>query len=524
MSWEKESKEIIARRKEAKAQGGKEAIARQHAKGRLTLRERIDSLLDAGSFDEIGAGAGEALFDEQGKRIGFQPANFLLGFGKIAGRPVLVGGEDFTLKGGSPNAAGLRKSVYAETLALRRRIPLVRLHEGGGGSVAGPDNRKAKAGARARAGGDAVFAGPRFLAPVDLLHMVPVASAALGPVAGLPAARFVAAHFRVMTKNAQLLVAGPPVVERALNVSLTKEQLGGGLIHLKNGVCDNQTETEEEALAQIGKFLSYLPDNVWQRPPAIDSKDDPARAEKSLLSVIPRERRRAYAIRPVLEAILDKGSFFELSRRFAPGLVTALARLNGEPVGVIANDCMHYAGATTTDSARKLRRFVDFCSCFHLPVINFTDEPGFMIGPDAEKEGVIREGMAAMSAVMQSRSPWAAVMIRKCFGVAGALHFARDAYVLAWPSAESGAVPVEGGVAVAFRREIEAAPDPAAKRAELEAMLAQGRSPFPRAENFSVHELIAPDETRAYLGRWLRHALAAYHAKPLEPFTHAARV
>ncbi len=524
MGWQKESEEIAARRRSALAQGGGEAIAAQHKKGRLTIRERIESLLDEGSFDEIGRAAGEGIYDADGRLEKVQPANFVLGFGRINQRPVIAGGEDFTLKGGSPNPAGLRKSVYAEQLAQEHKIPLIRLHEGGGGSVAGAGNTKTAPGYRRRAGGEAVFASPRFLAPVEILGEVPVASAALGAVAGLPAARFAASHFRVMTRSAQILVAGPQIVARALNVNLSKEELGGAAVHLKNGVCDNEAETEEGALEQIKRFCSYLPDNVWQRPPAQPSNDDPSRQEDSLLEAIPRARRRAYAVRPIISAIVDKGSFFEIGRKFAAGLVCGLARLNGEPAGVIANDCMHYAGATTADSARKLRRFVDFCSTFHLPVINLADEPGFMIGPDAEREGVIREGMAAMAAVMQTRSPWAVVLMRKCFGVAGALHFARGAYVLAWPSAETGAVPVEGGVAIAFRREIAAAPDPAAKRQELEDQLAAMSSPFPRAENFTVHELIDPRETRAYLSRWLERALKAYHTRPLIPFRHAPRV
>ena len=214
---------------------------------------------------------------------------------------------------------------------------------------------------------------------------------------------------------------------------------------------------------------------------------------------------------------MDKESFFEISKNYGPSLITGLARLNGFSVAVIANDCMFYAGAMTTDASLKLRRFVDFANTFNLPVLSFVDEPGFMIGPDSEKSGTIRHGTAAISSVMNSMVPWASILVRKMFGVAGAAHFAPEGYVLTWPSAESGALPVEGGVAIAFKKEIEQADNPEQKRKELEELLSQRSSPFPRVENFSVHELIDPRETRPKLISWLE--LAVKSQKPLtEPY------
>ena len=243
MSWKKEIKEIGIRKKASKAQGGKEAVELHHKKGRLTLRERIDIFLDKDSFEEIGELAGGVEKDEEENFKSMTPANFILGFGKINGKQIIVGGEDFTVKGGSPNSAGLRKSVYTEELAIQYKLPLVRLHEGGGGSVAGP-----KSGSSA----DPVFTRSRFKSVADSLKEVPVASAALGPVAGLPASRFVGSHFRVMTKkNSQILVAGPQVVSRAFGKEFTKDELGGSDVHKKNGVTDNIANTEEEALEQI---------------------------------------------------------------------------------------------------------------------------------------------------------------------------------------------------------------------------------------------------------------------------------
>jgi acetyl-CoA carboxylase carboxyltransferase component len=497
MTWQPEVDELMRRRADALRQGGKEGIDRQHAAGRLTIRERIAAVLDYGSFQEHGLATAAPEFDEHGNVTGYTPANYVLGFGTVEGRRVVAGGEDFTLRGGSPNAAGLRKSVYAEQLALQYRVPLVRLLEGGGGSVRGA---APKGGAPA---GDPVFTEPRFKVIADALGQVPVVSAALGAVAGFPAGRLVASHFSVMTRHtAQVLVGGPALVERALGVSMTKDELGGAEVHALSGVVDNLADDEFDALTQMRTFLSYLPSNVWQRAPRIACHDDTERREDFLLGIVPRERNMPFDMRRILTAVLDRDSFFEMSRAYGPGQVTGLGRLDGQPVVVLANDCRHYAGAMTAEGAQKWRRMIELADTFHLPVVTFVDEPGFMIGPDAERAGTIRYGMAAVSAAVQSMVPWAVVQVHKGFGVATAAHYAPDAYVLAWPSVESGALPIEGGVAVAYRKEIAAAADPDAKRRELEDRLRAGRTPFGRAESFSVHELIDPRETRALLCRW----------------------
>ncbi|MEC9344807.1 MAG: carboxyl transferase domain-containing protein [Pseudomonadota bacterium] len=506
--WDERIAAIGERRAMAREQGGPEAIARQHAKGRLALRERIDGLLDRNSFSELGMGAGSAETDDAGRLTAFRPANFILGFGEIDGRPVIVGGEDFTLQGGSPNAAGLRKSIYSEELAMQYRVPLVRLHEGGGGSVAG-------AGGKGSTGptGEPPYTPHRFLSVARTLGTVPVCAAALGPVAGLPAARLVASHFSVMTREtAQVLVAGPAVVERALGVKLTKEELGGAQVHLKSGAVDNMAVDEQDAFDQIRRFLSYLPPNVDHLPP-VAACDDPAdRCEDRLASIVPGDRRKAYDMRRLVGHVVDRDSFFETGRQYGPSQITGLARLGGRPVGIWGNDCRYYAGAMSADGARKIRRFIEFCETFHLPIVAFVDEPGFMIGPDAEAEGTIRPGTAAVLAAADCRVPWCSVVIRKNFGVAAAAHYASQAHVLAWPSAEFGPLPVEGGVAVAYHREIAAHPDPEAYRRELEDRLAARQSPFARAESFAFHELIDPRETRPMLCRWValnQHRLEA---------------
>jgi len=523
MGWEREVEAIRARRRLALEHGGAEAVAKQHALGRLTIRERVDLLLDAESFREQGPVAGHAETDEDGVLRAFTPANYVLGSGRVDGRPVVVGGEDFTQRGGSPSPAGLRKSVFAEDLCLRLRVPLVRLLQGGGGSVAGTAGRGPQ-----RGGGGGSAAAPadarhRFRSIADCMATAPVASAALGAVAGLPAARLVASHFAVMTREgSQVLVAGPAIVERALGETLTKEELGGAKVHARSGVVDAVVDDEPAALAAIRRFLSYLPTNVWQPAPRAACDDPPGRCEEALLSIVPRERRRVYDARRLVAHVLDRGSFFELGRGTGRSQITGLARLAGQPVGVWANDPRFQAGSMTADGARKVRRFVDLCETFHLPVVAFVDEPGFMIGREAERDATIRFGAEAMFAVVQSSVPWASVIVRKTYGVAAAAHFAPDATVLAWPSAEGGALPVEGGVAVAFRREIAAAPDPEARRRELEERFAAARSPFPRAESFGVHDLIDPRETRPRLCDWVEEIQTAL-AQHRGPRTHAIR-
>jgi acetyl-CoA carboxylase carboxyltransferase component len=497
MNWKKETVEINKRRKLAKAQGGIDAIKLQHAKGRLTLRERIELLLDKDSFQEQGEIAGGSEVNDEGKLESLTPANFILGFGKINNREVVVGGEDFTVKGGSPNPAGLRKSVYTEELALKYKIPLIRLHEGGGGSVAGPGKKSGGY------GGDPVFSKSRFRSIADTLREIPVASAALGPVAGMPAARFVGSHFRVMTKEtAQILVAGPAVVERAFGKKMSKEELGGSEIHKLNGVTDNVASSEEDAFLQIQTFLSFFPQNKYELTARIKCDDPIERQEEELISIIPKDRKRSYEMRDIVNLVFDKNSFFEMTKYFGRGIITGFARINGYSVAIFANDSNFYAGSMSADGAQKTTRFIRLCDTFNIPIVSLVDEPGFLIGPDAEKAGTILHGTEAVLATTESTVPWTTIMIRKSFGVAAAAHYGPDGYVLAWPSAESGPLPLEGGVAVAFKKEIAEAKDPEAKRKELEEKMAKNQNPFPRAEAFSVHEIIDPRETRKYISLW----------------------
>jgi len=509
MSWQDEADEIEARRRAARELGGKEAVERQHARGRLTVRERIEKLVDADSFHEAGETAGDGERDDAGRLASFRPTNFVVGAAKIGGRACVVAGDDFTIAGGAYSPASLKKTQYADGLAIRRRLPLVRLIEGGGASVSGAY------GSRGRSGYDLTAPPPMNVLALEALATVPVACAALGPCAGFPAARLAASHFSVMTKDtAVVLTGGPELVERATGRRLTKEELGGAKVHTRSGVVDNVAADEDDALRQIRAFLSYLPPSVYEPAPVLRCDDARDRAEEELLGIVPRERRKPYKVRRVIQLAVDRGSFFELAAGYGRTQVTGFARVAGQPVGVMANDPMIYAGGMSADGARKIRRFVETCDAFHLPIVSFVDEPGFLIGPEAEAAGTIRYGMEAMFAVLQTRVPWIAVVLRKSFGVAQGIHYGPGATVVAWPSMMSGALPVESGVQLAFKKDIERAPDPEARRRELEDEMFAAQSVFPRAEEFGVHELIDPRRTRPVLCQWideiqpeLRHAL-----------------
>jgi acetyl-CoA carboxylase carboxyltransferase component len=497
-SWQPEIDELRRRLELARAMGGPENVERQHRAGRLTVRERIERLLDPGSFHETGALAGSATYAD-GALTGIRPANFVMGTGRLAGRRVVVGGDDFTVRGGAADASIGGKQGYSERMARELRLPLIRLVEGtgGGGSVKTYET----------AGRTYVPGNPAWDLIAASLSEIPVVAAALGPVAGLGAARLACSHFSVMVRGlAQVFIAGPPVVKRAFGEELDKETLGGSHIHAReSGVVDNEVETEDEAFAAIRRVLSYLPRSAWGQPPRTTPEDDPGRRDEELIRAIPRNRRHGYDVRKLVGHVLDRGSLFEIAPRYGPSLVTLLARLDGYPVGVVASDPRHAGGALTAAGSEKLMRFVDLCDTFHLPVVHFVDQPGFLIGVAAERAGTVRKGVRALSAIYQASVPWVSIIVRRVFGVAGAGHANVQALNLryAWPSGDWGSLPLEGGIEAAYRRDLEAAPDRARLHREIEARLNAIRSPFRTAEAFGVEEIIDPRDTRPLLTDWV---------------------
>jgi acetyl-CoA carboxylase carboxyltransferase component len=333
------------------------------------------------------------------------------------------------------------------------------------------------------------------------LAQVPVVGLGLGSVAGLGAARLAASHFSVMTRDSAMFVAGPPLVAR-LGQSLTKQELGGADIQTKAGAIDNIAETEEDAFAQARRFLSYLPSSVHGVPPVLPRSDDPTRADESLMkAVIPRNRRSVYKMRPIINAVVDNGSFFEMGANFGRSIIAGLARIDGHPLMLLASDPYHYGGAWSADTCSKVIRYIDLAETFHLPVVYLMDCPGFMIGQEAERTATIRLGVRAMAAQSQTTVPWCTIIVRNAFGVAGAAHkpFNRLSLRYAWLSAYWGSLPLEGGIEAAYRADIEAADDPKAELLKIEARLNALRSPFRSAEKFWVEEIIDPRSTRQHL-------------------------
>ena len=502
MSWKPELDEIARRVELAKKMGGEERVARAKEAGRLTVRERIDGLLDDESFHETGALAGRVEYNDDAEIESYTPSNFICGRGRIANREVLLGCDDFTVRGGAADGAIGNKMGWAEKAALDLRRPLVRLVDGtgGGGSV--------KMNATIRR--SYVPYNPDFDVSVELLATVPVVGAALGPVAGLGAARVAASHFSVMVKEtSQMFVAGPPVVKRAFNREVNKEELGGSHIHARgSGAVDNEARSEEEAFEQIRQFLSYLPDSIYEMPPRTESTDDPERREEKLIDLVPRERRKTYDMRKLIQYVVDHDSFFEMGRYFGRSVLTGFARLDGIPVGIMANDPRQLAGSPDADACDKMVRFVDLCDTFHIPVVNLVDNPGFQVGIEAAHRGTIRHGVRALFAIYQAKIPWVSILVRRCFGVAGAGHGKHHRLNLryAWPSAEWGSLPIEGGVEAAYKRVIAASDNPDRTRQELEDNLSTMRSPILTAEAFGVEEIIDPRDTRRLLVDWARRA------------------
>ena len=491
--WRPEIEELRRREAMAREMGGPEKIKRQHDNGRLTVRERIERLLDPGSFHEIGAIAGVADYGDDGSLESFRASNVVMGRGRIESQPVTVSADDFTIRGGAADAGIRAKQIAAEQMAHELRMPIVRLVEGtgGGGSVRTVETE----------GHTYLPANPAWEWVVENMATVPVVALALGPVAGLGAARVAASHYSLMVKGqSQMFVAGPPVVNR-LGAQVDKEGLGGSDIHTTNGAVDDAVDSEDEAFARTRRFLSYLPSSIWDVPSRGPSHDPTERREDFLIDVVPRDRRKIYKMRPVIEAVVDAGSFLEMGARFGRSAITGLARLDGWPVALLAGDPYVFAGGWTADAALKVTRFVDLAETFHLPVVHLVDCPGFAIGVAHEKAATIRHGTRALAAIYQARVPWCSVVMRKAFGVAGAGHAnqSRFHYRYAWPSGDWGSLPVEGGIEAAWKADLEKADDPQKMQAEILERLEAVRSPFRTAERYGVEEIIDPRDTRPLL-------------------------
>ncbi|KAI9069893.1 propionyl-CoA carboxylase [Trametes sanguinea] len=490
---------------------------RQKQNSKLWVRERLEGLLDHGSFVEIGSLTGKPVHDESsGGLKDFIPANMVIGWGRVNARKVFVTADDFSVRGGHADGGIQGKAAYGEALATQHRVPIIRLLDGssGGGSVA-----------------TYLTAGATYIPPLaglgqsmTAMSVVPVVSALLGPVVGLGSAKAVTSHFSVMVKGlSQLFAAGPPVVKQATYEDLSKEALGGWEIHARNGTVDNVATSEADAFKQIRTFLSFLPSSVHAMPPALPSADPADRREEELISIIPRRRARTYNIRKLIHLVVDVNtadegqaayptSFFEIGATWGRSVVTGLARLQGMPVGVLSSDCTFGGGALDALGSQKSARFVNLCDQFGIPLLNLVDQPGFAIGSAAERAATIRHGASVMSALYHATIPIFTVIIRRSFGVAGgALSDPGDGLNtrVAWPSADWGSLPLEGGIEAAYKRQLDSAPTPAAREQMLKELLAKFedvRDPVRTANVFGIEEIIDPRDTRPMACDWLAHA------------------
>ena len=501
MSWENELEELRQREALAEQMGGADKVARQHSRGKMDARARLAALVDDGSFREIGKIAGKGSYDEEGNLTGVLPAPFLFGKALINGRPVVATADDFTIRGGAADAGISRKMVQAEKMAHELKLPLIRMIDGtgGGGSVKTLE----------QIGATYIPAVPGWSDVVQNLDTVPVVALALGPTAGLGAARTVASHYSVMVKGlSQIFAAGPAVVDGlgesykgSVDHQQAKEDLGGSGIHTRNGVIDDEVASEAEAFARARHFLSFMPEHVGQLARRAECTDRADRREEELLSLVPREDKQVYSMRRCLEMVFDRGTVFEIGRMWGRACITALARLDGWPVMVLASDPSYLGGSWDAKTSEKVERFVKLADQFRLPIVHLVDNPGFMIGREAETAGTIRYGVQAMNAVYKASVPLASVVLRRAYGIAGSAMSNAETYQYryCWPSGDWGSLPIAGGLEVAYKSDLEAAKDPAAELDAIRARLDKVTSPFRSAERFNVEDIIDPRDTRPLL-------------------------
>ncbi|MFM5895314.1 MAG: acyl-CoA carboxylase subunit beta, partial [Novosphingobium sp.] len=430
MTWARELEELRAREALAEAMGGTDKVARQHGRGKMDARARLAGLVDPGSFREIGKIAGKGSYDAEGNLSGVLPAPFLFGKALINGRPVVATADDFTIRGGAADAGIGRKMEQAEKMAHELRLPIIRMIDGtgGGGSVKTLE----------MIGATYIPAGHMWGEVVKNLDTVPVVALALGPTAGLGAARIAASHYSVMVRGlSQIFAAGPAVVDAmgaawkdggSANHEEAKEALGGSDIHTRNGVVDDEVASEAEAFARARHFLSFMPEYVGQPARRTGSSDSVTRRDEALLSLVPRSDKQVYSMRRAMDMLFDKGTVFEIGRQWGRAAITALARLDGWPVMVLASDPSFLGGSWDAKTSEKVERFIKLADLFRLPVVPLVDNPGFMIGREAEVAGTIRYGVQAMNAVYKATVPLASIVMRRAYGIAGSAMSNADRY------------------------------------------------------------------------------------------------
>ena len=480
--------------------GGTERMARQHNQGKLTARERVDLLFDADTLEEIGQLATHVHTPVTTIPNKHTPADGVIaGFGRIDGRPAAVVAEDFAVLGGSLGINNFAKKNRIIELAQRDKLPVVWLFDG--------------AGARTDEFiGQGLAPMHHFMEVAKLSGVTPQIAGVMGPCAGDSSLLPAMMEFIVMVEGTGMLAAGgPPLVKMGTGQDVTKEELGGADLHCRvSGVADNRATDDHDAIAQIRRYLSYMPTNAYQYPPYVATDDSPDRREETLGDILPANRRRPYDMMKIIERVVDRDSFFAIKPEFAKMMITGLARMGGHAVGIIANQPNVMAGAITAVAGAKHRHFMDLCNAFHLPIIFLMDTPGVMTGPQSESEGALRAGMTIAHSFAFARVPLLSLTIHKGFGYGAAAMGglgAGQSTTLAWPSADFNAIPLDSGIQAAYRGVLEAADDRDTEQARLEAELGALCGAFPAAEQMKIDDIIEPAATRPRLIQALERAL-----------------
>src|SRR6266545_2038239 len=491
--------DLHQRRDKAKLGGGEEKIALQHERGKLTARERIDLLVDPGTFVELGVQAGPH-FSQRAMEGREAPADGVItGYGKVDGRLVAVCAYDFTVMAGSMGMTGELKVTRLRELALTKRIPFVWLLD--------------SAGARIQEAVGSLFAGTGHLFREEVLAsgVIPQVAALMGPCAAGTAYIPGLADFVLMVRGrGSMALAGPHLVRAAIGEDVTQEELGGSRVHCRrSGVADIEVADDEECIARIREYLSYFPSHCQERPPLRASDDPVARMDDELLDVLPESGRKPYDMYEVIRRIVDGGELLDVKGQWAKTIITCLARMGGRPLGLVANQPRQLGGILDNDSADKAARFINLCNAFAIPLVFLMDVPGFMVGTKVEAAGIIRHGAKMLHAVANATVPKITVVIRKAYG-AGYYVMCGRAYepdlIVAWPSAEISVMGAEGAVEIIMRRQVEEADDPAAKKRELIEAYRQIIDVYIAARNGMIDDVIDPRETRPVICRALEMA------------------
>jgi len=501
------TEQLHERRGKARLGGGLEKIEKQHERGKLTARERIDLLVDEGTFNEIGI-HGRPHYSQPAMQDKDAPADGVVtGWGDVDGRPVAIVAYDFTVMAGSMGQTGEIKVTRIREMALQKRMPLVWLLD--------------SAGARIQEAAGSLFAGSGhlFREEVQMSGVVPMVAAMMGPcAAGTAYIPGLSDFVPMVVGQGAMALAGPHLVKAVTGEEIEMEDLGGAKVHCrKSGVGDLEVKDDPECIAAIKKYLSYFPSNCEQKPPVADSGDPEDRGSEKLLEIIPESPRTPYNMYEVIEEIVDDGDYFDIKPKFAKSLITCLARMGGMPVGIVANQPKVLGGVLDVDSADKAARFINLCDAFNIPLLFLQDVPGFLVGSKVEQQGIIRHGAKMLYAVSRATVPKITVLVRKAYG-AGYYVMCGRAYepdlIVAWPGAEISVMGAEGAVNIIGRSAIDASDDPEATREAMLNAVRQQIDPYIAAGNAMIDDIIDPRETRQTVIRGLKMAKDKHVERP----------